>query len=66
MRARSGYRRGHKGCPWLCKAIGAYDEGSSYTHVLDAMRYFYVNQALPRGEDYIINYAAFPEPMRFI
>ncbi len=64
-----------KGCPWLCEAIGAvspdrrhpdvYDEGSAYTHVLDAMRYFYVNQPLARGEERIINYADFPEPVRF-
>ena len=42
-----------------------YDEGSAYTHVLDAMRYFYVNQPLARGEERIINYADFPEPVRF-
>ena len=51
-----------KTCPWLIEALGAiapdrrrpdlYDETSTYTHVLDALRYFAVNQAVG-SSDYV-------------
>lgn len=38
-----------------------YDEKSSYTHALDALRYFMVNQAVGQQEWPDINYD-FPSP----
>ena len=47
-------------CEWLIKAFSTirpdknhpevYDEKSTYTHVLDALRYFFVNQAVGQQE----------------
>ena len=44
---------------WLTEALGAvapdrrrpdvYDESSTYTHCLDALRYFFVNQSVGQG-----------------
>jgi len=49
-----------RSCVWLCEALSAvtpdsrkpevYDEKSTYTHVLDALRYFFVNQAVGQQE----------------
>jgi hypothetical protein len=59
-------------CTWTVEALGAispdrkrpdvYDETSSYTHVLDALRYFMVNQAVSRQVWPDIDYDALPSP----
>ena len=60
-----------KSCVWTVEALGAvspdsrrpdvYQEKSSYTHVLDALRYFMVNQAVGQQEWPDIHYD-FPSP----
>ena len=55
-----------RSCTWTAEALGrispdkhrpdVYDEKSSYTHVLDALRYFMVNQAVGQQEWPDINY----------
>jgi hypothetical protein len=59
-------------CTWTVEALGAispdrkrpdvYDETSSYTHVLDALRYFMVNQAVSRQVWPDINYHELTSP----
>ena len=61
-----------KTCPWLIEALGSispdrkrpdlYDEKSSYTHVLDALRYFCVNQAVGQQEWIDVDYDSLPQP----
>ena len=61
-----------KGCPWLCEALGSvspdkrhpdvYDEGSTYTHALDALRYFFVNRPIGHSQDWMPDYENFPTP----
>jgi hypothetical protein len=63
------------GEPFLCLALrGAggrnasrktpevYDETSTYTHVLDSLRYFFVNQSVGQQEWPDINYDDLPTP----
>jgi hypothetical protein len=61
-----------RGCPWLCEALGSvspdkrhpdvYDEGSTYTHALDALRYFFVNRPIGHSQDWMPDYENFPTP----
>jgi hypothetical protein len=61
-----------RSCSWTVEALGAispdrkrpdvYDETSSYTHVLDALRYFMVNQAVSRQVWPDINYHELTSP----
>ena len=61
-----------KTCPWLIEALSSiapdrhrpdlYDEKSSYTHVLDALRYFYVNQATGQQQWLGVDYGSLPQP----
>ena len=64
-------------CQWLIKAFSTirpdknqpevYDERSQFTHILDALRYFFVNQAEVRSEDdwIDIDYDSLPQPNMF-
>jgi hypothetical protein len=61
-----------RSCTWTVEALGAispdrkrpdvYDEKSSYTHALDALRYFMVNQAVSRQDWPDIDYDGLPSP----
>ena len=60
-------------CPWLTEALGAvgpdrqhpdiYDERSVYCHVLDALRYYFVNRPRVRQEDHPVHYDDFRSPL---
>jgi len=62
-----------KSCVWTAEALGSvspdkqkpdrYDEKSSYTHALDALRYFMVNQAVGQQEWIDIDYGDRPSPL---
>ena len=53
-------------CPWLAEALGAvaadrqrpdvYDERSVYCHVLDALRYYFVNRPRIRGAECVVSH----------
>jgi hypothetical protein len=57
---------------WVVEALGAvspdrkrpdiYDESSTYTHVLDALRYFFVNQSVGQGAWISPNWDEMPGP----
>jgi hypothetical protein len=59
-------------CRWLVEALGAvaadrqhpdvYDERSVYCHVLDALRYYFVNRPRVRQEFHPVNYDDFRSP----
>jgi hypothetical protein len=61
-----------KSCVWLVEALGAispdrrrpdiYDENSTYTHCLDALRYFFVNQSVGQGVWISPNFDLMPGP----
>ena len=63
-------------CPWLIEALGSvspdrhrpdlYDERSSYCHVLDALRYFCINQAVGQQEWISIDYDELPRPFPWL